>query len=423
MTGTDAVDIVLDLRDYPRRLDKPHAFAAFWQELEPALAGKRLQTGKSHVLTAGVDTIGITVVRAPAEGIVVSDGTEISIRAILEPPALLYACGTCKAQGLSSYGPFICPTCQDTRDDARVCDNHVVILDGAMRSFCEEHAPLCGCGQAGTFWCQGPTCRRQTAWCDQHRRRHPRDPDHSFCIACYALAYPECEHGGCDRVGSLGCEHVDVATLKICGKRACPSHMSRWQIYGPEKEGLTLCQTHRGVARLNDKALVDEIILGTAARGTARRKGPFLPSLQSVRHILRKSHGRTYELDAIASLFSGFSINLDGAPPLKRIAGDLLAHHSIRRDQDRARDRGDKAEGEGHFLRLKHVLTEKGQFELAQLVVFSDYRPKNKWLFVTLPESHKGLLVGRGGSNIKEISARLGVDVKLERTDTRGSGR
>jgi hypothetical protein len=121
----------------------------------------------------------------------------------------------CRNDGRSTYGPFVCQPCRDQGLDGRVCDQHVVILDGSMRSHCKLHAPQCECGHLATFWCQGINCRRKRAWCEQHRRAHRTDPDRSYCDSCYALEFPKCEQAGCERVGSLECEYVDSVTLAI----------------------------------------------------------------------------------------------------------------------------------------------------------------------------------------------------------------
>ncbi len=409
------INLFLDLRKYSRRLENAQGFIELWARLSPALRGKRLELGRAYSLTDQCGEVAFTVI-APDEGVAeVTDDTDFAIHSVLEPAALRYACDLCRSEGRSTYGPFVCQLCRDRGLDGRVCDEHVVILDGSMRSHCKLHAPRCECGRPATFWCQGTNCRRKRAWCEQHRHAHRNDPDHSYCESCYALAFPRCEQAGCERVGSLACEFVDPVTLATCGRKACPAHMHRWQIYGAEEEGLTLCSQHRGVGTLDDPRLIAEIILGTAARRIVRHRAPLLPTLQKVRHILLHVRNRNYELPVIDHLFEQFPIDLRKAPELHREVTSLLQRHKSQRIKDIERDEAEKSQGRVHFERLRQLLIERGQSELASVVSFRDYRPKWNKLFVDVPTQYKGRFFGKEGRNIKELSASLGVEIKPER--------
>ncbi len=323
MSANEPVEIMLDLRGYERRLQGPAAFIEFWEKLSPALQGRPLVADKPYELEHGSGSIRFTVIRNPPAQ--VTDQTRFAVHSLLEPPQLKYTCDLCRNEKRNVYGPFVCPLCKDAGGDGRVCDNHVVILDGSMRSVCRTHAPQCACGTPATFWCQGPECRRRKAWCDTHRKRHRNDPDHSYCEQCYAQLFPACEHAGCASVGTLACEFIDSKTLEPCERRACPSHMQRWQVHGPDEEGLALCSRHRGVRLLADDGLIFQIILGTATRRLRLPRSPQLPTLQSVRHILRKARGRSYDLHEIARLFEGFKVHLDKGSALGRELARLLA--------------------------------------------------------------------------------------------------
>jgi KH domain len=420
MSANDPVELLLDLRAYSRRLEGPLAFLSLWDELTPTLKGKGLALGKTYTLESGSGAIQFTVMRNPV--VQITDETRFAVHSLLEPPALRYTCKLCQDEGKSTYGPFICSVCRDEGDDARVCDNHVVILDGAMRSFCRTHAPRCDCGSAATFWCQGVDCRRRKAWCDVHRQRHRNDPDHSYCNACFARMFPECERGGCDNVGTLECEFVDARTLEPCRQHACPIHMHRWQVYGPDEEGLALCSRHSGVRALTDEALIAQIILGTAGRRRRMARSPGLPTLQSVRHILRKARGRLYDLGEIARLFEGFNVNLGGNASLRGEVTALLGRHAERRQRDIQRDEGEKQQGLVLFEKVRQLLVFKGQTELAAVIRFSDYRPRLNKLFIVVPQEFIGRFVGTGGRNIKELSASANVDIGIEKTGQQRSG-
>lgn len=409
------VNLLLDLRAYARRLEDPEAFIDLWAQLSPALAGKRLEAGRTYTLGDVSGDVSFAVMAPIGHSVEIGQSTDFAIHSVLEPANLRYACDQCRAEGRSVYGPFVCQPCAAEGRDGRACDAHVAILDGSMRSQCLRHAPMCECGRPGTFWCQGASCRRNRAWCEKHRRSHHNDPDHSYCEACYAVAFPTCEQAGCQQVGSLTCEHVDPRSLVTCGRHACPTHMHRWQVFGPEEEGLTLCSRHRGVKALDDPGLIAEIILGTAGRRVARRRGPMLPTLQSVRHILRKVRSRTYGLDEIAQHFERFSLDVRATPDLQRETTNLLKLHEGQRARDRSRDEDDRVLGRQHFERLKLLMIARGQIEAASLMTFSDYRPRQNRLFVKVPKELAGRFVGTQGRNVKDLSAALGVQVGLER--------
>lgn len=416
----EPVEVLLDLRGYSRRIGGPEGFIALWEELAPALKGRPLITGRPYSLESRSGTISFTVIRNPVSQ--VSEDTRFAVHSLLEPPSVRYTCDSCQAEGKTVYGPFICPTCRDSGQDGRVCDNHVLILDGAMRSFCRTHAPRCECGAAATFWCQGPECRRRKAWCDAHRKHHRNDPDHAYCPGCYAVLYPDCERNGCANVGTLACEFVDVNTMRPCGRHACPSHMQRWQVYGPDAEGLALCNQHRGVRSLDDQALISQIILATGARRFRLHRSPPLPTLQSIRHILRKARNRIYDLGEIGRLFENFHVNFGTHSALRNEVSGLLKQHSDRRQRDMERDQSEKQQGLVIFERIRQLLAARGQNELAQLVRFSDYRPRSNLIFVIVPDALAGRFIGPGGRNIKELCAAINVDIKLEKTGHPRSG-
>ena len=413
MSNVDPVEVMLDLRDYSRRIDSPAGFLSLWDSLSPALQGKELVAGKPYTFEGRSGTVRFSVIRNPVSN--VSEVTRFAVHSLLEPSSLRYTCHLCEGEGRAEYGPFICVDCRSAGNDGRICDDHVVILDGAMWAFCRSHAPRCSCGEMATFWCQGPGCRRRTAWCDAHRNHRRNDPDHAYCPDCYSRLYPSCERLGCSNVGTLSCEFIDPRTLKPCDRTACPTHMQRWQVFGPDAEGLALCQQHRGVRALDDQALVAQIVLGTATRRLRLRRSPSLPTLQSVRHILRKARNRLYDLAEIGRLFESFGADFRGNRALGNEVTGLLRQHGERRVRDMDRDQSEKQQGLVVFEKIRNLLLHKGQSELAASIRFSDYRPRANIIFVIVPETLVGRFIGPGGRNIKELCALASADIKLEK--------
>ena len=131
------------------------------------------------------------------------------------------------------------------------------------------------------FWCAGNSCRRRVAWCQQHRKQHPQDPDVAYCPSCFATEFPPCEHPGCQAIGTVTCEHVS-RTMEPCGRRMCTRHARRWQVFGGERLGLGRCTAH---SRLT--GLPEEIVFQIVVGASIRRRPERLPSLAGFGHSLR----------------------------------------------------------------------------------------------------------------------------------------
>jgi len=198
--------------------------------------------------------------------------------------------------------------------------------------------------------------------------------------------------------------------------------MVRWQIYGPEQEGLSLCERHRGVRGLSDTEMIRQMVLGTAARRFRHRRErtPLLPTLQSVRHIFRKTRSRLYELSDIAGFFESFDQGPVRAARYAKEVEYLLARHAEQRRQNISRDGAERAQGMQIFERVKAHLLATGKIELAAAIQFSDFRPKTNSLYVVVPPTMAASFIGKGGRNINDLSAAVGARVSLERSAQKG---
>ncbi|HST51502.1 MAG TPA: KH domain-containing protein [Pyrinomonadaceae bacterium] len=416
MKTPSAVEVILDLRQYSERVEGASGFINLWRALAPALEGQRLDAGRSYnVADPERGKVGITLVNVPPDHSICRPETPFAIHSVLEPSIVYYACATCKQEGRRQYGPFVCQPCRDEHKETRLCDEHVVILNGSMASFCVRHRPVSPSGEPATFWCAGPQCRRrQVAWGPSDQRAHPNDPDYLYCAGCYAEMFPRCDAApNCEETGSNSCEFVDPASERGCGVRLCNRHVRRWQIYGPHRLGLSLCPAHRRTSSLSDAQVAYEVVAGSAMRrGNAWR----LPTLGSVRHILQNARGRFYELPAIQELFRSLARSYSGNTRLQSEMVRMIREREPlwQREIDGNRDK--QRNGMVYFEQLKAAYRAKGLERVAEGLIYSDYkeRGENRLLIVDLDASLKGLFIGRQGVTKKEIEARLGVRVKLE---------
>lgn len=416
MKSSPAVEVVLDLRQYSERIEGARGFIDLWQSLTPVLNGKALNAGQrfkiEHPQRGNIAVILLTV---PPGHTVFRSETPFAIHSVLEQPLVHYACAKCRTEGRRQYGPFVCYRCRDDNKETRLCDQHVVILDGNMASFCSEHRPISPTGEAATFWCSGPQCRyKQIAWGPTDRRAHPNDPDYWYCSKCYAELFPLCTGiANCKDTGSNACEFVDATTEKSCGARLCNVHVRRWQIYGPHRLGLSLCNTHRRVKDFTDAQVIYEVVAASSMR---RGGGWRLPTLGSVRHILQNARGRFYELPQIYNMFQSLSHSLTGTW-LQREMGRALHERESFWQRELREKQAKKMDGMIYFEQLKRELRSRSLDQVADALSYSEYkeRENDKILFVNLDELLRGRLVGRQGVTIKSIEAKLGVRIRFER--------
>ncbi|MFE6056345.1 hypothetical protein ACFQ6N_36850 [Kitasatospora sp. NPDC056446] len=427
------VPVLLDLRGY---LDVPgtaEGLVALWARVEPTVLTLDPRQGARVVLDFGAaGRAGVWFLDPLAAPRPLTAATPFEVRGVLEPAQVRYACDTCRAAGTETYAPFSCPGCGDGTRPGRVCDAHVLLLDGSLRASCARHAPQCRCGQPARAWCGGPRCRATRAWCADHLVRHPNDPAFVYCRDCYGERFPSCEQSGCPATALVRCEHrtlEQLATGDACGSRMCAEHTTRWQIYGPYSRGLALCRLHhRGLRSATPEALVDLVLAGTALRARHRaspgsdgpRRQAFLPRLSVVRHIFINTRGTVLDMGALDALFTGLERRIprdgrSGGTRLTEAALQLLRRHEPSRREDVRRFVADQGEGRAHFDRLLELLRSTGKSELAAAVVFSDYRSRSRILYVKVPPDLRGRFYGTKRSHVNELKQRLGIDIQLER--------
>jgi hypothetical protein len=426
----ETIDIVLDLRESRRVPGSAGDFLGLWGELEERMQGASLQGSPSwQIDTPTWGLCGLLLADPSAAPGLVTEETPFVVRSVLEPPRLIYKCATCLKSGREEYGPFTCHACRAEKAADRICDQHVILLDGGFRASCPRHRPVCpSCGNTAIFWCRGPKCKGTTAHCDRHRRSHPGDQAVSYCPECYGIAFPACGHQGCTATGSLACHFVDQGSLKRCGARACSYHAYRWQVLGPHKRGPVLCPDHkRALATLSREQLVFQIVAtasgldsqraGPGARGhqggTRQQGGVVLPRLSIVRHIFLNTRNEALPIDRLDMLFGQLQRSLGDTGFAGRMRRGLERQEAGRRGAvgDAAADR---QEGLMHFARLQQALSRMGKYELANGITFSDFRKRANILRVYVPAGFEGQFFGRQGSTIKSLSQELGVTVKRE---------
>ena len=425
-----AVPVMLDLRGHRRPPASPDGYVEMWNRLEPVLLTVDPRSGPRIRLDMGGEGEVTVVFLSPATAPTpFGTHTPFAVRGVLEPPRVRYSCATCRKEGATTYAPFTCSGCGSDERPGRVCDTHAVFLDGSLRTSCAAHVPVCRCGRTARAWCGGPRCRSGRAWCSDHLARHRGDSSVEYCLDCHEERFPACERSGCTGTGLTRCEHRALDDGKPCGRRMCAEHVTRWQIYGDRSRGLALCARHHGTLRtVSPDALAALILAGTAARSLSRRSGrqggrrsAFLPRIGIVRHIFINTCGRVLDMGTLDSLFTRLERDLQhrGTGPdgreLTRAALRLLEQHAASRREDVQRFRDSHAEGREHFARLRTLLQQSGRDELAGAVTFADYRSKSRILFVRVPQEMRSRFIGSGGTVIKDLRVRLGINIQLER--------
>ncbi|KDN21863.1 KH domain-containing protein [Amycolatopsis rifamycinica] len=402
------VEVVLDVRDLRAAPSTPTGFAELWASVEPELVGRDISRKAVHELDGAAGRLRLEIVRLPPGAGLVGPDTRFSIVAVRETARLRYRCTHCRGRG--TYGPFLCKTCPSDGEN-RVCDRHVVILDGSLTATCPDHRPACRCDAPATFRCAGKACRTVTAWCDAHRKRHPRDHDLNYCPSCYDVTFPRCDERPCPDLGSVRCEHV-TSGFRRCGRRMCTRHASRWQVFGGERVGLGRCAGHREVRNLGPEDVLFQIVAGAALRKRKDR----LPSLQGFAHNLRGVGMNELALD-----FAWIHRTL--AAVVRRTQPDAAVSAEAMKA---------KSEWDEQFEKIK-VTSQTGRHLVEQLrglvptalagtIEYADYRPATRrggvdrpaLLFVKVPEHQRGHFIGPKGAAIKSYRSRLGVDVQIE---------
>lgn len=414
----EKIEIILDLRGFLKKLATPSDYISFWKDLERYFYGKKVEAGKSYRLESGDDmgVIQINVISCSSSILKISDGSKFAVHSVLDNPSLKYQCSDCLKINSKTYGPF---SCQDVNCKKRLCVDHAIILDGNMKAFCSDHAPRCNAtGKIGSFWCYGPKCRGKIAWSDDYRRSHPYNSDYWYCPECFDIKFPKCSSETCDDIATNKCDYFDRVSNKICGKNICNKHLTRWQIYGPNQNGLNLCQQHNRVGTFSQEEIIFQIISGTATRNLRKFKKfqrTFLPTLQMIKYIFINTQNTVFEIPKIYEMIKDVYWGLDKNTKLgKQMV--LEIENSFRKwDEDIKRASNSKEIGLSFFNTLKNTLLLSNHSELAASISFSDYSSRTNILFIRLPIGLRGKLIGKGGSHINELQRIVGCKISFER--------
>jgi len=420
--GAD-VELILDvreLRDPPQDRD---GFLTLWARVERALQGRDLRTMPTCVVDAGAaGKIRLEAARIASGSGPVTAETRFSVVAVREKARLRHRCKECAALGIERYGPFPCSVFGG--DAHRACDQHVRILDGSLTPTCGAHRPRCRdryCDQLATFRCAGRICRREAAWCDQHRRSRHHEPDFAYCPSCYAREFPPCEKPGCTAIGTVACEHLSSA-FRACRRRMCARHAWRWQVFGGERLGLGRCSAHRNVTRLAPQDLIFQIVAGSAAR----RRHERLPSLYGFAYTLRRARHPDLALDykRIMEMLARSAASFDHS------AAGRAAAQSIREtwptwERQLKEIEAAAVDGERLVARLRQLIRSEIPQDgpaLAATISLAEYRPVRvragtllrAMLFVHVPLDRREVFNGAEDRRRRRYEAVLGVSVHIE---------
>ena len=410
------IRVVLDVSETKLKISGPADMLRVWGELERQIVGRTMVKGQRERLLAQSQPVFLEVVSNNIVDAKIQEDTQFEIISIAEKADIKYACATCLKSGQETYGPFICVECQNSGSQSRICDDHVVIIDSSNKSFCPTHHPKCSCGENADFWCHGPGCKGNRSWCLKHGLKNSRASDEVYCRDCFGELFPDCDHHGCKNIGSLKCEFIEPNGQSACGKAGCSKHMSRWQVFGPQTEGIVLCEEHRSRRYLDPRDLVADVFRSTAWRNSKSWRIQNLPTLQSFRHVLRQKMHKNFEVAEVSALFDHLPLPNSGNRKYTSAASELLKRYEEQRKKLVRKNEDELLEGRRIFQRLLSALIEMGQDELASVIRFSDYRPRNTRLFVVVPEEYRGLFIGARGKNINDLKVRVGVSIDIEKS-------
>ena len=425
MTPSPTIDVALDLRSWQQSVRTPRDLMALWQKVESSLLGRTLAAGQVVQFARDEnDRLGVTVLAVPPGAGAVAPGTGFAIHSILEAPQVQYACAVCSRQGRRRYAPLLCWESARQGEVVRLCQGHAVLLEGSLRAFHPERVPRCqsGSGRPATFWCFGPLCPGGRPWSREEHRSHPRDREISFCRHCHEELFPPCSQAGCRRIGYFRCEFVDPAGRAECRVPACPRHCFRWQIFGPEKEGLVLCPRHSRIASLSDADLVLLMFLGMAARRVrlARHRDaelPPLPTLASGRHVFLNVRQKPYDPRLLMQLFLGTEPRLAAQGKLEQELRQMIKYRRPRWEEETSR--APDPRGDEYLQRIKQAYQARGLHQVADRLRLSEFKPprddRPPLVFVYVDHAVIGLAKGKGSATIQAVGEAVGAQVMIER--------
>lgn len=428
------IDVVLDLRSYLPSITTAKECIGLWKKLEANLNSQRLELGERYALQHPVwGTVGIEPIALPTDTI--EPESRIAVYSTLQTPQVKYPCEVCLNQGEQVYGQFFCYESAQNNSLTWLCEDHAILLDGTTRAFHPQKFPKCSSnnGAHATFFCFGPKCQRGRAWSDAHKTTHPADRRVYFCTKCHEELFPSCHANSCEKIGYFKCEFVDPQTEKACGARTCGRHTYRWQIYGPDKEGLAYCPAHRGIRSLNDVDVVKQMVLGTALRRLKFRPGqhrprPYLPTLATAKHIFIHVREKPYSYSALHTLFDQTQKLAKGDSRLMQEVHRLVQEKTAFWDKERKNDFDAKELGKQMLGNVKAVYQEMGHHDVAESLRLSDYKPGSErnptpLMFVYIDEGLIGLFKGRQHATLRAVEQRLRVRIQLERDQAGRNGR
>ena len=446
------IDCSLRVADHSTVYESGPDFGKLWASIESALAGTSLTQGDEvGIKFADGGRATLRVLGVEGSG-AVGERTTFAVYGVSQRYDIRYKCDSCaRSAQAETYGPHTCAGCGTKDKPGRVCDQHVSMLDGSLRTTCKEHHPACtACGVLSTFWCDGPVCGSDggVAWCSAHRLEHPGDDSIGYCASCFDHLFPSCSAAKCQKTGSVRCEFVTEEGS--CDRPICTQHARTWQIYGPHRDGLGLCTQHADLSKLSPEQVLLQMVAGTlhrekrssgrrSQRDSRRRNlvsqggwaSTRLPSYGSYKHILMNSTKLIYDQASLRSLVD----ELRKIDPIRvRLSHEVWKKKGLD-ELDKQLSRGRKSEGDNKvageevFGRFVGILAAHGDPYVRALVTqvrFADYKPARSdrsrpaLLFIHLPSSSRGTLIGTLGSTIKPIQQQIEAQIKFEELQRAG---
>lgn len=427
------VQVICDLRDF--NLSSTHRrvfdeneflkeFTELFQQASPVFVGQPLSQGISlgakfpnGIFTLWVvDTAGIQRVE---------QHTEFTVLDILRKPITLYRCQKC-----GDYGPLRCETCKAENVQGgreRICSKHAYFIQDTSLAYCEKHKPRCCCSpdctHTATFFCSG--CYRKVErnkglkpkkfYGEHVRHRHPRNEDIDYCDRCYDRLFRPC--GICETqdkkvsVGKLRCAFRTRNSKEVCGEARCWDHSFQWKIWGPHFSGVILCERHKQyLANAHPADLLFTILSSQPPYETREKRLYSLQNIYRVRRLINRYRQMPITFEQLGQAFELLALpDVPWMPGPKRRYNEL---HQLYQKfmQERPQKISDL------LYRVKEFYQKIGKPEQAQQIIWLDIEDQlrggdragryNIHLYLNSPQ-HVGMLIGKEGIFIKQLSAEL----------------
>ncbi|MCX6580007.1 MAG: hypothetical protein NT166_07465 [Candidatus Aminicenantes bacterium] len=404
------VDIICDLRQFQTDVDNIGTMQEIWQQLGDQIPGHQLLPGQPLTMHLQKGNLLLWVVDAHGLKQVEPD-TPFRIIDLLRSPKLLYRCRVC-----DEYGPLRCTECEKAGRETRLCSAHAHTIKNELKAYCVEHIPRCecrsSCNEKATFRCR----RCHKLYGDHVHRYHPHDNNVDYCQLCYRILFERCSHPDCRNLGRSKCAFQTREMKDPCGKPLCAEHSYQWKIWGAHNRGVTLCEHHKNSLRCTDPADLLFMMLIAKAPFVHRGKLHSLPNPFRLRRIINRNRMSGLSFDQIS-----YAINSMGNQ-VSNWGRRAEGNYRFLSKTFNETTRGLSNTEETLLAQVKAIYQNASGWDAAQQITGLEItdrffkpgqQPRYRVNLYLVSNANKGLLIGRGGSAIKQVSQSLNIEIDL----------